>query len=671
MRAITPNDQLLFKTARPQRRAKPQAALPRSTSLLWHESASVVQSLRMTRQEFHARLKQGVLVADGAVGTMLAMRGIAPPHDLANLTHPDQVRALHREYYEAGARLIETNTYTSNRIRLLNIPERGSELPAAQHLLEQYGSPEALVRQVNQAGVQLAREAVGTDALVFGSMGPVGKPLEPLGEIRLQEAQQAFTEQAQALIEAGVDGIILETFADPRELMVAIRAIRALAPDLPLIASKGFIEDGETLMEGLPERFARELSTLEVDLIGANCIVGPQRMLDIIRMMAHATDKPLSAMPTPGLPQLVRGQVVYDIQPEYFGRYAARLVEAGAQLVGGCCGTTPEHIRAVAQAVAGVQPRRTTIAPQATLRERKPAELPLAEPSRLSRLLGKERVITVELDLPRGLSVQKVIDNARLLKEHGVHLIDISDGARARLRMNVMAISHLIQEQAGIEVMMHFACRDRNLLAIQSDLLGAHALGIRNVLAITGDPAQIGDYPTATSVFDVDAIGLVRILKRFNEGIDLAGNSIGMRANFTIAVAYNPLAPDPEMERERLQRKVEEGAHLVYTQPIFEMPIVEATATLCQRLRVPWFVGVLPLRSARHAEFMHNEVPGIRIPQAVLQRMAEAPEECALEVGLEIAQQFIREAAPYAQGIYLMPPAGNAQIALRVLQALE
>ncbi len=637
--------------------------------------------LKMTRQEFAERLAQGVLVADGAMGTMLALRGIPMPYDLANLTQPELVQQIHRAYYEAGARLIETNTYTSNRIRLLNIPERGSELPPAQSLLEQYGSPEELVRRINQRAVELARDAVGGDALIFGSIGPVGKPLEPLGEIRLQEAEQAFTEQAQALIEAGVDGIVLETFTDPRELEVAIRAVRRLAPDLPLIASKGFIEDGETLMEGLPERFARHLSTLGVDAIGANCVVGPQRMLDIVRMMAHASELPLSAMPTPGLPQLVRGQVVYDIQPDYFGRYAARLVEAGAQIVGGCCGTTPDHIRAVARAVASAKPRvhparrppTPALSPEGrggALRERLPAELPLASPSQLAQRLGKERVITVELDLPRGLTVQKVIESARLLKENGVHLIDISDGARARLRMNVMAISHLIQEQAGIEVMMHFACRDRNLLAIQSDLLGAHALGIRNVLAITGDPAQIGDYPTATSVFDVDAIGLVRILKRFNEGIDLAGNTIGMRANFTIAVAYNPLAPDLAMERERLQRKVDEGAHLVYTQPIFEMPIVEATAELCQRLGVPWFVGVLPLRSARHAEFMHNEVPGIRIPEAVLRRMAEAPEERALEVGLEIAQAFVRAAAPCAQGIYLMPPAGNAQIALRVLEAL-
>ncbi|MDW8106253.1 MAG: bifunctional homocysteine S-methyltransferase/methylenetetrahydrofolate reductase [Armatimonadota bacterium] len=626
----------------------------------------------MTRKLFRERLAQGVLVADGAMGTMLALRGIPQPYALANLTHSEVVQALHREYYEAGARLIETNTYYANRVRLFNLPERGSELPPAYGLLEQFGSPEELVRRINHEGVRLARAAVGEDALVFGAVGPVGKPMEPLGEVRLEEAEQAFEEQMRALIEAGIDGLILETFIDLCELELAIRVARRLAPDLPIIASKGFVEDGETLMEGLPERIAEQLQRLEVDAIGANCIVGPQRMLDIIRMMAAGTELPLCAMPTPGLPQLVRGQVVYDIHPDYFGKYAVRLVEAGAQIVGGCCGTTPDHTRAIADAVRWLKAQRPTPVAPIRTRERKPKEeLPLAEPSRLSQLLGKERVITVELDLPRGLRIQKVIESAKLLKEHGVHLIDISDGARARLRMNVIATSHIIQRDAGIEVMMHFACRDRNLLAIQSDLLGAHALGIRNVLAITGDPAQIGDYPTATSVFDVDAIGLIRILRRFNEGRDLAGNSIGMRTNFTIAAAYNPLAPDLELENDRLRRKVDEGAHLIYTQPLFELPVVERTAELMQRLGVPWFVGVLPLRSARHAEFMHNEVPGIRIPEPVLQRMYEAPEESALQVGLEIAQAFVCDAAPYAQGIYIMPPAGNAQIALRVIEALS
>ncbi|MCS7209236.1 MAG: bifunctional homocysteine S-methyltransferase/methylenetetrahydrofolate reductase [Fimbriimonadales bacterium] len=625
----------------------------------------------MTREAFRQRLAQGVLVADGAMGTMLALRGVPQPYELANLTRPEVVRALHAEYYEAGARLIETNTYYANRVRLLNLPERGSELPPAYSLLEQFGSPAELVRRINREAVRLAREAVGADALVFGAVGPVGKPLEPLGEVRFEEAAQAFEEQIRALLEGGVDGLILETFIDPQELALAVRVARRLAPDVPIIASKGFVEDGETLMEGLPERFAEQTQQLDVDAVGGNCIVGPQRMLDIVRMMAGATALPISAMPTPGLPQLVRGQVVYDIHPDYFGKYAARLAEAGATIVGGCCGTTPEHTRAVAHAVRGLTPKRATAISPARARERgAQEELPCAEPSRLSQRLGKERVITVELDLPRGLKIQKVIEGARLLRDCGVHLIDISDGARARLRMNVIATSHIIQREAGIEVMMHFACRDRNLLAIQSDLLGAHALGIRNVLAITGDPAQIGDYPTATSVFDVDAIGLVRILRRFNEGRDLAGNSIGVKANFTIAAAYNPLAPDLDAEDERLRRKIDEGAHLIYTQPLFEIAVVERTAELLHRLNTPWFVGVLPLRSMRHAEFMHNEVPGIRIPESVLRRMAEAPEDSALQVGIAIAQEFVQQAAPYAHGVYLMPPAGSAQVALKVIEAL-
>ncbi|MER3403731.1 MAG: bifunctional homocysteine S-methyltransferase/methylenetetrahydrofolate reductase [Chloroflexota bacterium] len=625
----------------------------------------------MERGQFQAQLEQGVLIADGAIGTMLALRGVPTPYELANLLYPKVVQALHREYYEAGARLIETNTYSANRIRLFNLPERWSEVPTAYSLLEQFGSPEALIGRINREAVRLARAAVCSDALVFGSVGPVGKPLEPIEKTRLEEAEQAFREQIQALLEAGVDGLILETFIDLRELELVIRTARALAPDIPLIVSKGFVEDGETLMEGLPERFAQTVSQLDVDAVGANCVVGPQRMLDIVRMLAAGTDLPLSSMPTPGLPQLVRGQVVYDIHPDYFSKYALRLVEAGAQIVGGCCGTTPDHIRAIAHAVTKAPPKRKPTVVRAVARERQEEEPPTAEPSRLAQILGKERVITVELDLPRGLKVQKVIDGARLLKAHGVQMIDISDGARARLRMNVIAISHLVQREADVEVMMHFACRDRNLLAIQSDLLGAHALGIRNVLAITGDPAQIGDYPTATSVFDVDAVGLVRILRRFNEGRDLAGNSIGVRANFTIAVAYNPLAPDLAAERDRLRRKVDEGAHLVYTQPIFEMAVVEATAEFLHKLGIPWFVGVLPLRSARHAEFMHNEVPGISIPESILQRMADAPEESALAVGIEIAQQFVKQADPYAQGLYLMPPAGSAQIALQVIRVLR
>lgn len=632
----------------------------------------ILLSMAISRKAFRERLSEGVLIADGAMGTLLAKQGVPPPYDLMNLTQPEQVKVLHRAYYEAGARLIETNTYSSNHLKLLSRYERESDNPLLESLLKQYPDRAELIYAVNREAVRLAREAVGQDAMVFGAVGPVGKPLEPMGPTRLAEAEQAFEEQMKVLVEEGVDGLLLETFTDKMELEIACRTARRLAPGIVLIACKGFIEDGEVLMEGLPEHFAREVSCWDVDALGANCIVGPQRMLDIVRSLTLGTDLPIIALPTPGLPQLVRGQVVYDIQPEYFGRYAVRLAEAGAQIIGGCCGTTPEHIRAAAGNLRGFRPKRRSKGTWASLTEVKPEkELPSAEPSRMSQLLGKERIITVELDLPRGLNIQKVLEGARLLKEHGVHLIDISDGARARLRMNVIAISHLIQEQAGTEVMMHFACRDRNLLAVQSDLLGAHALGIRNILAITGDPAQIGDYPTATSVFDIDAIGLVRIMSRFNEGYDLAGNSIGMKTNFAIAAAYNPLSHDPATENDRLKRKVEEGAHVIYTQPIFEVAIAHQTAERMASLNIPWFLGVLPLRNSRHAEFMHNEVPGISIPDSLRRRMADAPEEEALDTGIEIAISFLRETASLAQGIYLMPPAGSAQIALRVLEGIE
>lgn len=623
----------------------------------------------ITRQALRERLEQGVLVVDGAMGTLLAKQGAVLPYDLINLTHPEQVKAVHRAYYEAGARLIEANTYSSNRLKLLSRYEREGESSALESVLTAYPDRAELIRAVNREAVKLARESVGEDALVFGAVGPVGKPLEPMGPTRLAEAEQAFEEQMAALIEAGVDGLMLETFTDRKELQIACRTARRLAPDLPLIACKGFIEDGEVLMEGLPEHFAREVSGWDVDALGANCIVGPQRMLDIVRSLTLGTDLPIAALPTPGLPQLVRGQVVYDVQPDYFGKYAVRLVEAGAQIIGGCCGTTPEHIRAASENLRGYRLKRAvkgTRSSTAQIGQEK--EIPSAEPSRMSERLGQERIITVELDLPRGLNIRKVLDGARLLKEHGVHLIDISDGARARLRMNVIAISHLIQEQAGIEVMMHFACRDRNLLAVQSDLLGAHALGIRNILAITGDPTQIGDYPTATGVFDIDAIGLVRIMNRFNEGYDLAGNTIGMKTNFTIAAAYNPLSHEPAVEYDRLRRKVEEGAHVIYTQPIFEVKIAHETAETMAKLNISWFLGVLPLRNIRHAEFMHNEVPGIAIPDSLRKRMAEAPEEEALNTGIEMARRFLQETASLAQGIYLMPPAGSAQIALKVLE---
>jgi homocysteine S-methyltransferase len=396
-------------------------------------------------------------------------------------------------------------------------------------------------------------------------------------------------------------------------------------------------------------------------------------MVDVVRAMVAATEVPISAMPTPGLPQRIGSEVRYAVSPEYFGRLAVSLVEAGACIVGGCCGTTPEHIAAAASALRGMRPaeRRSRAAAVIVDRPALSTAVPQQAQSAFRRKLGRQYVSAVEIDLPRGLDVRKVIDGAAALRDHGVDVIDISDGARARLRLNPLSVAHLIEREAGIEVMMHFACRDRNLLAVQADLLGAHVLGIRNILAVTGDPANIGDYPAATSVYDVDSVGLVRILRRFNEGIDLAGNSIGQTTAFTIAAAFDPLARNLDAERVRLRRKVEEGAHVIYTQPIFERSVLDVAVESVTPLGVPLLFGLLPLRSARHCEFMHNEVPGIRIPDAIRRRLSELEEEDARRYGVDVARSFLSDARHTTQGVYLMPPFGNHRVAAEVLGALR
>lgn len=594
-------------------------------------------------------LKKEVLIGDGANGTRLSALGFTKqPYDLANLLAPDLVRQVHQEYFDAGSDFVETNTFEANSIRM------------ADHNVD--------IVELNRAGAQIAREAAG-DRLVLGAMGPSGKPMAPIGNVTEEELFAAFKEQASALAEGGVDGFILETFIDMDELKLAVQAVRSVS-ELPIVVSKAYIEDGEALAEGLPNRCGAEMADFGVVAVGANCIVGPQRMLDIVRQLSEATDLPILAFPTPGLPQLVKGQVTYDTAPDYFAKAAARLVEEGAKIIGGCCGTTPEHIRQLRKVLdEGAIKRRARTGVQAVAKEKKP--LPESEPTELSQKLGKKFVITVEMDLPRGINVQKVLAGAKSLKIRGADLIDISDGARARLRMNPLSISTLIQNQIGIEVMMHFACRDRNLLAVQADLLGSHALGVRNILAVTGDPANIGDYPSATSVFDVDAIGLVRILSRFNEGVDLAGYGVGAKCAFTIAVAFNPLAPDYSSEVDRLKRKADAGCHLVYTQPIFEYRYVEKAVEECEKLGLPLLVGVLPLRSSRHAEFMHNEVPGIEVPDWLRAKMAEADDDdLALSIGIDEAQKLSGRLKGVAQGLYLMPPFGNHHIAERVMEAV-
>jgi len=597
-------------------------------------------------------LRSPFLIGDGANGTSLDARGYThQPYDLANLDAPELVESVHRDYLAAGANLIETNTFSSNPFKLIGI--------------------DVDVTKLNRAGAELARKAAGSDGLVLGAIGPSGKPIQPLGSIAISEISRSAREIALALEEGGVDGFILETFLDLDELEAAVEGVRR-ASKLPVLVCKAFIEDGETIAAGLPVQCARRMASWGVEAIGANCIVGPQRMLDIVRMMSEATDLPILAFPTPGMPQLLQGRVCYDASPEYFAKACRRLFEEGAKVVGGCCGTTAEHVRELVRVVSESPIRvRSRQGGGAAMRDRAP--LPETEQTPLRKKIeAREFVVAVEMDVPRGLGYDKFLSAIAQVKAAGVDAINISDGARARLRMHPMAICHRIQSDVGIETVMHFACRDRNLLAIQADLLGCHSLGVRNILCVTGDPANIGDYPSATSVFDVDSIGLARILARLNEGIDLAGYGVGVKCGFTVFVAFNPMASDAAQEHDRLAQKAEAGANAIYTQPVFDRCHVEEAVEAAAKLGLPVFVGVMPLRSHRHAEFMHNEVPGIRVPDWLRKRMADAPDDAsALEIGLGEACKLAELVRGTAQGLYLLPPANSVPAVERVLGALR
>lgn len=597
-------------------------------------------------------LAQPVVCGDGAYGTLLAARGFPKqPYDLANLEAPDVVADLHRQYLEAGAILIETNTFTANRFRFVD---------QRDDLFE-----------INRAGALTAKAACGEEAVVLGAIGPAGKPMHPLGSISPDEVIESASEQARALAEGGVDAFLLESFLDLDELERVIEGVRQVS-NLPIIASKAFIEDGEAISGGLPYQCAKRMAEMDVVAVGANCVVGPQRMLDLVRMMTEATSKPVLAYPTPGMPTLIKGRVAYDTDPTYFAKACRRLAEEGATLIGGCCGTTPDHIRALSVEL-GRNPVQK--AKRASVAERGYEAKPLEStpPTEFGeRIAQGESTFSVELDVPRGLKLDRLMADVEAVRAAGAHTINISDGARARLRMNPTAVCHLIQSTTGAETTMHFSCRDRNLLAIQADLLGCHALGVRNVLAITGDPANIGDYPSATSVFDVDAVGLVRILGRLNEGIDLAGYGIGRKCGFTICVAFNPGSPRPDVELARLQQKADAGAHAVYTQPVFDESLVQVALESCERVGLPCLIGVMPLRNARHAEFMHNEVPGILVPERLRTALAEAPDDdAALELGIEQALGLARLAKSGGAGVYLMPPANRIAAAVRVLEGIR
>jgi len=598
----------------------------------------------VSAQPFLTRLEQGVLLADGAMGTELYARGVPFDQcfDELNLTAPDLVRSIHLDYIESGAELIETNTFGANTFKL-----------AGHNLADR-------LEEINRAGARIGREAVdlsGRTVFVAGSMGPIGRPVSPLGSVTPEEVREAYAEQASALVAGGVDALILETFTDLSELIEAVRGVRAVA-NVPLIAQMTFTQEGKTLLGHGPREIVDALERLNVEVIGANCSVGPQGMLEVMAQMAAAAKKArLCAMPNAGFPAYVGGRYMYVSTPEYMAEHGRRMVALGVRLLGGCCGTTPAHIATMREALrAPAADPSVGVGLHAPVVEPEPMARPAA-PSSLAQKLGHTFVVTVEIDPPRGVHDRREMDACRRLRDAGVDAIDVADNPMARLRMSPWAMSSRIQSEVGLETILHFTTRDRNLIRLQSDLLAVHALGIRNILVLRGDPPQMGDYPTATAVSDVKPSGLVKLIKEFNRGRDVAGNSIGTPTAFSIGVALNLSAPDLDREARVLERKVAAGADFICTMPVYEPEALERFERVSGRLSLPVLVGVLPLVSHRHAEFLHNELPGLTIPDRVRTRLRDAAD--GREEGLRIAEDLIATLRRRAAGIYLIPSFGR------------
>jgi len=609
---------------------------------------------------FIEALDDRVLVCDGAMGTMLYAKGvfINKSFDALNVTQPDLVAEVHQEYVRAGADIVETNTFGANRIKLGSFGLGGR------------------LHAINAQGAKIARHAALEHAYVAGAIGPLGIRIEPWGKTGLDEAREFFREQADALVEGGVDLFILETFRDLNEIGAAIDAVRSVS-GLPIVAQMTTEEDGNTLDGTPPERFTPDLERRGATVIGVNCAVGPAPMLDTIERMAAVTKRKLSAQPNAGQPRDVEGRNIYLCSPEYMASYARRFIMHNVRVVGGCCGTTPEHIRQIKAAVramapavgrapdagAGARPMPAISAPPVA-REHK---------SRLANAVARGSfVVAVELLPPRGYQTDQVLGWAKRLRIAGVDAVNIPDGQRAGARISALSLAVLIQQQAGIETLLHYSCRDRNLLGIQSDLLGAHAMGLRNLMLVTGDPGRVGDYPDATAVFDVDSIGLTHLVSRLNHGCDVGGQAIGAPTGFHIGVSVNPAASNLDEELRRFEYKVEAGAEFVVTRPIFDVRGFERFLKRIETARLPIIAGVFPFESARNAEFMVNEVPGVQVPDSLLDRMGRADgQEAAAREGIAIARQIAAELRGAVQGVQVSTQSGDIDAALAVLDGLR
>ncbi|HJR70945.1 MAG TPA: bifunctional homocysteine S-methyltransferase/methylenetetrahydrofolate reductase [Gammaproteobacteria bacterium] len=611
-----------------------------------------------------------VIVFDGATGTMLYAKGvfINQCYDQLNTTQPDLVRDVHRAYLDAGAEVVETNSFGANRLKLA-----------------QYGL-EAHVEELNARAAQLAREAAGDDAWVAGAVGPLGVRLEPYGPTSVEEARSIFREQLAALRAGGADLFILETFADLSEIEQAVLAARDVDASVPLIAQMTIGTDGLTPYGASPEDVARALTAAGVDVVGLNCSVGPQGILEAIERMAPATNRKLSAMPNAGMPREIGGRTMYMASPEYLASYGRHLLQAGVKFIGGCCGTTPEHIKALVEGIRPLVPRQRAL--RSTPPRQQPAvaegdaarlaqdrgvpEVPFAQRSKWARKIAAgDFVSSVEIVPPRGVDATKMLQGVESLKRAGVDAVNVPDGPRAQSRMGALLTSLLIEQRIGIETVTHYCCRDRNLLGMLSDLLGAAAMGLRNMLIITGDPPKMGPYPNATAVFDIDAIGLTNLVRNLNRGLDPGGNAIGTPTCFAIGVGVNPAAIDPAHEIRRFEWKVDAGAEYAITQPVFDAAQLERFLERIGHVRIPIIAGIWPLVSARNAEFLANEVPGVVVPPEIITRMRRANEtskERAVAEGIAIAREMLERVRPSVQGVQVSAPFGKVELALEVFR---
>ncbi|HUS20343.1 MAG TPA: bifunctional homocysteine S-methyltransferase/methylenetetrahydrofolate reductase [Terriglobales bacterium] len=608
---------------------------------------------------FLKRLQKGPLLCDGAMGTLLYDQGIFINrcYDELNLSQPELIRGIHTDYLSAGAEVIETNTFGANSFRL------------SRHGLGDR------VREINLQGAKLAREAVSrkkSEAFVAGSIGPIGVRIEPLGKISREEARLAFKKQAQALLEGGVDLVLLETFGYLDEIRQAILACREVNPKIPIVAQVTIDEDGNCLDGASPETFAQKLTDWGADVIGCNCSVGPVAMLDALERVRAVTQRPISAQPNAGMPRSVEGRNIYLCSPEYMASYARKFLAAGVQVVGGCCGTTPDHIRAMAAEIRTSGAKTAKVTPVVTKRVESEVAVPeLASRSKLGAKLAQGDFVTmVEIVPPKGIDPAKEIAGADYLKGVGVDAINIPDSPRASARMSNVMLCVLVQQQTGIETVLHYTCRDRNVLGIQSDLLGVSAIKLRNILCITGDPPKMGNYPDATAVFDVDSIGLVNIAANLNRGLDIGNNAVGASTGFTIGVGANPGAPDIDEEIRRFEYKVEAGAEYVITQPVFDLALLEQFLTRIEHCRIPVVAGIWPLTSVRNAEFMKNELR-VSVPDAIIERMgAMKSADAARAEGVQIAREMLLAVRNMVQGAQVSAPMGRYTSAVDVLEAL-